>query len=440
MSWLQKAVLFFKSQQQDNQEELSISQIQEWLEQRSQEVIQESDLLPAIMEHAKILEDKRWALEAQLDLWLKKVRVHSSANEIIPLFRETRQLLDLLHFSRQPMIGEVLAVNQELEKRLHEIVKKIEAQDFVQDFNFLFGEDEARVHSDTNPLLAALLDLDAVRKKLDQKVAQSHYNTLHLISSKTEYLRRIVAHFQQLKTEIEAKRGRLAAAGQKKKEKEKSLQQLRSDTKSLDLEELATKKKGLQRKIDETEIEILSFFSKIKPLLQQYKEIEPTNGLLFSYIKDPLSSFFQDEGLFVTDILQKITVLLHEGKFYLNQEDMLSSITALKGLYNSRLLPIKEEYKRLQRELKEVAEQIRHSFFVIKVDDAAYRLDHYHKQAKKLEGEISLLLEKTNKLENIMFRERKELQSLIKSGLGRMVIVALNRQKASPFKARMNAF
>ena len=138
-----------------------------------------------------------------------------------------------------------------------------------------------------------------------------------------------------------------------------------------------------------------------------------------------LSSFFQDEGLFVVEILAKIAVQLREGKFYLNQEAMLSSLSALEGVYNQRLRAIKEEYRWLQRELSEVSGQIQHNFFVVKVDDAAYRLDHYHKQAKKLEGEISLLLEKTSKLENILVREREELQSLIKSSLGRMVTVVL---------------
>ena len=427
MSWLQKAVLFLKNGTQNNQEELSISQLQEWLQGRSQEIVEQHNLLPAVKEHAKIMEDKRWALEVQLDLWQKRSRLHPSAQEVIPLLRESRQMLDLLHFSNQPAIGEVLAVNQEIEKRAQLIIEKIEAGNFAEDFSFLYAENEAKGNN-ANPLLAALLDLDALRKKLDQKITSSQYHIVQVISSKADYLRRVAAHSQQLKKEMEAKSRRLAAAESKKQEKEQSLQQLHGDKKNMDIDELTKKKKELKQKIDEKEMEVLSFFSKVKPLLQQYKEIEPSNGLLFSYIKDPLSSFFQDEGLFILEILTKITALLQEGKIHLNQEAMVSSISALEGIYNQRLRSLKDEYKELQKELREIMEQVQHNFFVIKVDDAAYRLDHYHKLAKKLEAEMLLLNEKINKLQDVLTREQGELQSLITSSLGKKVTVLLEQK------------
>ena len=426
MGWLQKAVLFLKSTPKDDQETLSLSQLQEWLQQRSQEVVEQHHLLPLVKEHAKILEDKRWALEAQLDMWLKKARLHSSANEIIPLFRETRQILDQLHFPPQPAIGEVLAVNQELEKRLHGLIEKIEATDFLHDFSFILKKD---ANPDTNPLLAVLLDLDALRKKLDQKITESQYHIIQLISSKADYLRRVAVHEQQLKKEVDVKKSRLAAAELKKLEKEQYLQQLYVDKKSVDLAELTKMKKGLQQKLDGLEMEIISFFSKIKPLLQQYQDIEPSNGLLFSYIKDPLASFCQDEGLFVLDILEKIAELLRQGKFHLHQEGMLSSLSALEGIYNQRLRSIKENYKGLQKELSDITEQVQHNFFVIKMDDAAYRLDHYLKQVKKMEEDISVLNEKSTKLQQLLTREQDDLQSLIKSSFGRNVVLVLEQKK-----------
>ena len=428
MSWLQKAVLFLKSTPKDDQETLSVSQLQEWLQQRSQEIVEQHNLLPLVKEHAKILEDKRWALEAQLDIWSKKVRLHPSANEIIPLFREARQILDQLHFPNQPAIEEVLAVNQELEKRLHRLIGKIEATDFLHDFSFILEEG---TDPDVNPLLAALLDLDALRKKLDQKITESQYHIVQLISSKADFLRRVAAHEQQLKKDVDIKKSRLAAAELKKQEKEKSLQQLHGDKKNLDINELTKKKKELEGKLEEKEMEVLSFFSKIKPLLQQYKEIEPSNGLLFSYIKDPLSSFFQDEGLFVLEILEKIAELLRQGKFNLHQETMVSSLAALEGIYNQRLRAVKEDYKGLQIGLKEVADQIHHNFFVIKVDDAAYRLDHYVKQVEKMEEDISVLNQKSTKLQQLLTREQEDIQSLIKSSFGRKVAILLLDQKST---------
>jgi len=426
VSWLQKAVLLLKSTHKADQEELSLPQLKEWLQQCSKEIVEQNNLLLSVQEHARIMEDQRWALEAQLDLWQKKTRLHPTANEVIPFFRETRHILDLLHFSNQPALGEVLAVNQELEKRLHDLIQKIEASSFLHDFSFM--ADEA-VHAEINPLLSKLLNLDAVRKKLDLKITESKYHNLQLIDSKTEYLRVIHAHLLQLTQELDAKKSRLAAAQQKKEEKEKSLQQLRGDQKNLDLGELIKRKKEVEKGLEEREMEILSFFSKIKSLLQQYQEKEPSNALLFSYIKDPLSSFFQDEGLFITELLEKIAELLRQSKFYLNQDDLLSSLSALEGIYSQRLRSIKVEYKELQKELKEISEQIQHNFFVVKMDDAAYRLEHYSKQEKKMTEDISTLEKKSAKLHDLLKREREEIQGLVKAGFSKNVLLVLEQKK-----------
>lgn len=419
MSWLQKAALFLKNGQKS--EDLSLSQIQEWLQQRSQEIVEQKQLLTATREHAILLEEKRAILQTKLELWQKKIRLHPKANEFILLFRETRQLLDKLHFSKQPAMGEVIMINQELEKRIRGLMEKAEALD-LEEINVLLRE---KGEDNENVLLAALLDLDAVRKRLDTKISESKYHTVLLICSKAEHLQRIANHKQQLHQELDSKKGRLLSARQKRSEKEKSLQQLQGDKKTLDLEELTKRKKELEHLCEEREMEVLSFFSKIKPLLQHYKEFEPSNGLLFSYINDPLSSFFQDEGLFVEDILEKIAEMLRQGKIPLNQEAMLSSLSALEGIYNHRLSAIKEEYKSHQKELKELSVQTQRNFFIIKVDDAAYRLEHYVKQAAKMEEEITLLQQKVSKLELVMARGKEELQSLIKSSLQRTVVVLL---------------
>ena len=255
---------------------------------------------------------------------------------------------------------------------------------------------------------------------------ESQYHAVQVISSKADYVSKIAVHLQQMKKDLEAKKASLASTDLKKQEKELSLKQLYGDKKSVDLAELTKIKKELQQKLDELEMEILSFFSKIKPLLQQYKEREPSNGLLFSYIQEPFSSFFQDEGLFIMELLAKITALLREGKFHLNQENMLSSLSVLEGAYTQRLRMVKEEYRKSQKELQEITEQLHHNYFVIKVDDANYRLEHYAKQAKKIDEELSVLNVKVNKIQEILVREREDLQSLIASSLGRKVAVVVD--------------
>gem|GEM_PF-6430796 len=426
MGWLKKAMSLLKGSTQNSSEEVPLSQIQDWIQQRSQDAIEQHNLVPAVREQAKILEEKRWLLEVQLDVWQKKVRLHPSAQEVIPFFRETRRILELLHFSHQPSVGEVLAVNQELGEKLDHLLEKIAGANFAHNFDFLLEENET---SETNPLLAVLLDIDALRKKLEQKVGQSHYNILHLMGAKAEALHKVVLYGQQLEKDLKIRNSRINAADHKKIEKEKSLQELHRDEMSLDIEELKKRKKQTQQRFEEREMEIITFFSKIKPLLHQYKDFEPSNGLLYSYLNDPFASFLEDEGLFIIEILQKIMALLQDGKLQLTQEDLLSSLSAMEGLYNQRLKLMKDDYNQLQRESRKLSDQIQHNFFMVKLDDAAYRAEHYNKQVTKLTQEISGLKEKQTKVQQILIREQQELQNLIKSSLGREVVIIISSSR-----------
>src|SRR3989344_4445543 len=107
---------------------------------------------------------------------------------------------------------------------------------------------------------------------------------------------------------------------------------------------------------------------------------------------------------------------------------MLSSLSILEGVYDQRLLAVKTEYKALKGELQEITSQMHHNFFVIKMDDAAYRLEHYLKQAGRMEEEISLLDQKSVKLQEVLKREQEEVQSLIKASLGRNVLVTVEQK------------
>ena len=426
MGWLQKAVSFLKSAGQQNKaEQLPLSEIQDWLQQRAQEIVERNDLLAAVREQAALLREKRGILQTQLDIWQKKTRLHPQVNEIMPLFRETRQLLDTLLFSSQPAVGEVVAVNQELEKKVPALIQKIEAGEFAHNFGFLLETTSGPETENFNPLLVALLDFDALRKRLDLKIVQSNYNCVEVISGKAELLRKVAAHLEQLKEDLELKKSRLLIAEQKKLEKEELLQQLRNDDINLDLNALKNKKQQLQQQIEEKEVEVISFFSKRRPLLQQYQKMDPSNGLVFSYIADPLSSFIQDEGLFIVEVFEKVNTLLVEGKLSLNQEALVSSLSVLEGKQGKYLVQVKEDYKLLQKELQQLKSQVRHNFFVVKIDDAAFRLDHYLKQVKKLQEEISIFEEKVAKMQMLALKEQQEIQDLIKSGLQKSISITL---------------
>ncbi len=421
VGWLSNFIRYFKKREEEEPEELLLSGLREWLHFRSQELIVNSKLNDETQKYTSTLKDKRWFLECQLDQWQEKAREHAHVEEAIPLFRETRRLLDFLSFPDDVPLERVLVQNAYLEPKIHTLSQKIESSSFVHDFDFVFSEDAAA--EGLNPLLKELLEIDAQRKAFDIKVTQSGYMSIPAINAKTALLEQHLGMVQSLEKELEVKKNRLVSTDEKKSEKEKDLSQLNELAKSLDLENIKKKRENALQQIENNETAIWSFFSKAKPLLQQYKEIEPGNALASSYLEDSLTAFLQDERLSIKHVFDNLRALLKAGKLSLNQEAFITSLTLLDFANGHALEQLRIEHYKLQAELRQAKEQIQHNNLLMKIDDAAYRLDHFTKQSEKLDEEISVLEDKAETLRETVSREQEFIQNLIKVSLGRNVVI-----------------
>lgn len=412
---------FFTRTEEEESEEIVLSGLREWLQYRSRELIINAKLQEEAQKYAAFLKDKRWFLECQLDKWQEKAREYAQVEEVTPLFRETRRVLELLTFPDPVSLEKVLEQNVQLEQKIHVLSQKVEASSLVHDFDFLFSDGASQ--EDLNPLLKELLDMDAQRKAFKQKVIQSGYINLVTVASKVAVLEQSLEQIHHWERELDSKKNRLQATDEKKLEKEKDLFQLRNQAKSLDLENFKKKQNDLLQKIDENETEIVSFFSKIKPLLSHYKEIEAGNALAAAYLADPLSAFLQDERLSIKHVLDHLKALLKSGKLPLNQGAFITSLTLLEQVHGPALEQLRLQHNQLQQELKQTREHLQHDDVGMKIDDAAYRLDHFTKQVERLDQQVSVWEEKVETLREAVLREQQLMQNLIRTGLGRNVVI-----------------
>ncbi len=420
MGWLSGFIRFFKRSEKEEPEEISLSNLPEWLQFRAQELLINAKLQEEMQKYAAVLKDKRWFLECQLDAWQEKVREHASVEAVVPLLRETRRLLELLSFPDHMVLEKILLQNTYLEQRLQALSEKIEASSFAQDFDFL---PNANDQGNLNPLLQALLDIDALRKTFEQKVARSGYGAIIKVKAKLEFLKQSKEQIASWETELAAKKNRLLAADEKKLEKGKELAQLKEKAQALNLESLTQKQEGLLHHLEENEMEILSFFSKIRPLLQQYSKLEPGNKAVLSYLEDPFAAFLQDERLSIRHVLDHLKALLKAGKLSLNPEQFISSLTLLEAVNDAALERLRAKRGQFQQELKLATEQVQHNDVIIKLEDAAYRAEHFTKQVEKINRELFALEEKMELLREKVSQEQELIQQQLWSGLKRKVIL-----------------
>ncbi|HLD79766.1 MAG TPA: hypothetical protein VJA18_04345 [Candidatus Nanoarchaeia archaeon] len=412
---------FLKKSEPEQPEEVMLSDLREWLGFRSQELRVNAGLEGELQKYIQALKDKRWFLECQLDQWQEKAREHAHVEAVVPLLRETRRLLDLLTFPDNILLEKILLQNSYLEQRLQALSEKIEASSFGQDFDFLHngGADQGNL----NPLLQSLLDIDAQRKAFEQKITRSGYNTILLVRAKLGFLEQSQQQLASWEGDLAAKKHRLLAADEKKLEKEKELSLLKERAKGLGLESLTQKQEHLIHSLEENETEILSFFSKIKPLLQQYNKLDLSNKTIWSYLEDPFAAFLQDERLSIRQVLDHIKSLLKAGKLSLNPEQFLISLTLLEATNGIALEQLRVKRLQFQQELRQITEQVQHNDVIIKLEDAAYRLDHFAKQVEKINRDLFALEEKMEQLGEKVSQEQASIQNQVKESLKRSIVL-----------------
>ncbi|MEK6900113.1 MAG: hypothetical protein AABX05_03235 [Nanoarchaeota archaeon] len=419
MGTFSRFVHVFKKEKADTPEDIPLTGLRPWMQLRSQEVIRTSNIQENTQQYLSSMRGKSQLLNFRIDEWTQKVRKLPNAEEIFPLFRETRNFLDLLRFEGEVTLEKVLTINEKAAEKLLALSQKIESSSFAADYDFLFegGQTES-----LNPLLKWLLDLDALRKTFDQNIAESGYAALSSIMAELDLAEQITGQGKALQKEFEAKKNRLASTMEKKQEKEKSLQDLRSDAKSSDIESIKKRREVLLRDIDDNEMNIISFFSKMKPLLRQHKNMEGDTDLIRSYIDDPLTALMKDEHLAIRHTLQHLKALLKQDKISLRQEEFIAILPLLE---RSDLEQYQMKHKQLNDELKKVRSILQQHDFNLKVDDASYRVEHYAVLTQKLNQEINSMRSQIENLNNSLFKLKDSIQQKVESSLKKKINLLL---------------
>lgn len=306
MSWLFKALNFFKkgsAEANEKIENVQLNDLEAWLKLQTQQLLATSGLNNELTDYVNVLKDKRWMLERQLDEWESKLKpfgadwIDYDLEEIKNLFQETRVALGVLTFPENITVENILGLNLSLEPKIKYLLQKAEGNDFATSFNLIFNESDAtevnnnnnnnnnqsEAASDsadnsnnqiTNPLLTELLELENIKRDFEQKLASCGYGAVKFLTQKIVLLNSYVSQLEVLEKELLSKQERQNIADSKKKEKEIQIAELKQEPSYVSLNSLKQKRAEILKKIEGNKDSIFIFFSKIKPLLIRYKDFE----------------------------------------------------------------------------------------------------------------------------------------------------------------------
>jgi hypothetical protein len=181
-----------------------------------------------------------------------------------------------------------------------------------------------------------------------------------------------------------------------------------------------------EKELDEKNDEVIIYFSKLQPILQNYQQFDKDNVCVEGYLTDSLNSFLKDEGLSIIHVLNHLRAIINTHKLDLSQELIHLSLTLLERNKVDRLRQLQLQIINLNKKLTDFNLENENKVFFDKLDDAYYRLQHFQEQEEQLNNQITDLEDNLGETSELRLREKNLFQNLVRIGLNKELVIILN--------------
>ena len=424
LNWRHRLYQFVRSFREENKselvaEEIYLEHLNNWLEKRQLELITQARLEDESVAYVNKLKDKRWFLESKIEEWERLLSVKEifyGKEDIRSFFVQTKELLLLWDFDQGISVQEIIHLNPVLLQNLKKIIIRLEKSSFAHNFSFLFDENSSG--EEFNPLFSLLLGLQDLVENFNQKLAQSGIKKFESLVLSKDRLEEHVEKICQLNNLLNEKNERLHATQRKIQEKELQLAELKKDPLYQELEEELNQKKFWDEKRRRNALEIIEFFSELKPVLEEYRQFTSENTQVDAYLSDPLDAFTKDENLFIIHLLKHLKAVLTTGKI----EIPLNQLTVLTPLIDRGISGYLENLYRQRFISKEKPQS---SFLdkdlLLRMEEAEYRLNHFSQQVEILRKQVIEIEMQVKNEEKIKEQEQILFRDMVKVNLNKSV-------------------
>jgi hypothetical protein len=413
MGWLNKLTQKFQ-EPIDKTEEIKLENLQEWLNIQSELVHQSVNINEDFSTYIKKLKDRRWYLEAQLDLWKEKAP-EQIKKEVVTIFRDTKLFLNNLTFPEQANLKYLLGINQDLLTKSEQLVKVIENSELISSFSFMVDK-ESKDQQLVNPLFQELLNLSTLVKNFENLLVKKGFRTMDSLKEKVNKLEQSNKRIILLQKQLEERKMRLEMAISKKREKEEDLSKLTE----LPTYKLIEKIQKIKEKKEDLNDSIYSIFSKLKPVLKEYVATNQ-NPLANAYLEDPATAFYDDDDLAVIHILGHLKAMLSAERSHLAASERNLLLREIADITVEKLQQLQKQIINLKKEMENLEDGDLDYEVTTKVEDIKYRLDHYQKQVIRMQKDIVDIEEWLEQLNANLSKEKDLFQDIIKVGLGKTI-------------------
>ena len=451
MGWFSRLLSIFRQTKVDTRPErytIHLHDFSEWLDVQKHHLLEKHKMSSEVLLYTNKMKAKRWELECQVDEWQNRIPL-GKADDVNHFFVSTRKLLDEITFSDDLVLNDVLDVHGKIDEQLNELIQEIEQDEFVSDFSFLLFDDEElkdtlrdtlrdkdiarrerserntidkEIKITVNPLLKELLDMRRYNDEFTQKVTLAGLTTIENLQQKKVQIEQMHETLTKLKNKEKLMQERVQRAHAIKEEKENELAKFKEEPLYQEVSSLEAQRNQLRRQREDLETEIIGFFSKLMPVLRKYVEQNP-HQLVQSYLEDPSVAFGFDENLNILHVFEHLQASLLQNKIPFETEKLNSYLELIKKARTGYLEDLHKRHRVLHQELEGPSIPLKNRDFVMKLEEARYREEHFSKHLDEIEEKRGALEEELENYQERYDREVQLLQDMVKMGLGKEVTI-----------------
>jgi hypothetical protein len=427
VTFLEKIGLVELEVAQADESSIHINDLEDWVNKQEQDLIINHKLKENLLNYINKLKDKRWALELKLDDWEKKIRalgLDYRSQDVNVIFNETRKLLNYLQFENYDDLNQIQEINKKVQEDLDPLQRKINESSFSYNYSFILSRDEK--NQAMNPLLKELLEINNLKSDFSELVLRSGFTKIATIKENVQNLEELQEKIKKYQSELRVKQEKLDAVKEKTNQKKEELELIRENPKNLKVVVDKNKNEEVNTKREELIDQVIIFFSKVNPALRLYANNNPDEKLVNDYLLNPAEALFNDQGLAIISVLRNLKNQVIEGKLNLmtQQNDTLMEFISLAN--SGKLEELREENEYLSNQLNEVGKSTpSEKDFILKLEEARYRLEHFSKQAEKIHEEVEVIDEEINSLLAVRARTVELFKNLIKLAFNREIEIRI---------------
>ena len=245
---------------------------------------------------------------------------------------EVGRFINNLSFPEEQTIRVTINFNTELNKTLDELAQKTTKS--YQATTHLFFNQVQEVYKSIGEIN---LQARKFKKKIERKKLDKIEDVIKIITT----IQKKEEEKKQQEQDLTQKDKEINELEKEKKEKEQTIKTIKESLEYKQNIKLKEEKTQLQTQLKSNKEEVSLFFSKLGRALRKYQKVSMEYKLIAEYIEDPVTTFFNDTELKITEILTGLERSIGKKEVGLSEKQEKNTLDLLKntkeGYLNIRL-------------------------------------------------------------------------------------------------------